>query len=146
MTAKKAIQIGQKVVNTPIVILMISPALYVVIDFVIKEIDDIRALLVPLKAFGIGFILAWTYWSFVAPKWLVWAYKKVDNKSELYTRAIKGKLIWEKGHWANKTLIFSKKDKAFVTEIEQSVIYSEDIEPSERTMEFYFHNANFFIF
>ena len=145
MTAKQAIRTGKKVVNTPIIILMASPLICLLLYAFIEnegEIETFRSLFI---AGGIGLLLSWIYWSFAAAKWLVWAYKKVENKSDLYTRAVKAKLIWRKGHWANKTLIFSKEEKVFVTEMEQNVYYNEQIKPSEKEMEFFISTPTFLV-
>jgi hypothetical protein len=145
MTAKQAIQTGKKVVNTPISILVVSPLICLLLYAFIEnggEVETFKSLLI---AVGIGLALSWIYWSFVAPKWLVWAYKKVENKSELYARAVKGNLIWRKGHWANKTLIFSKKDKAFIEEIEKNISYGDRIKPLETEMDFYITKATFLV-
>ena len=145
MTAKQAIRTGKKVVNTPIIILMASPLICLLLYAFIEnegEIETFRSLFI---AGGIGLVLSWTYWSFVGAKWLIWAYKKVENKSELYTRAVKANLIWKKGHWANKTLIFSKEEKVFVTEMEQNVYYNEQIKPSEKEMEFFISTPTFLV-
>lgn len=66
-------------------------------------------------------VLSWLYWSFAAPRWLAWAYQRVENKRELRNRAIAARLIWPVGHRFNKTMIIFPKDKTIINQANQEI-------------------------
>ena len=55
-----------------------------------------------------GFILAWTWWSVMVPKWRLWAYRRVDDIFQLKAKAVEVGLTWPDGHFFEQTEIKSK--------------------------------------
>ncbi len=117
MTAKKAVNIGHVLINVPVLAIILG---YIYIGTMIMEEMGLPFWWFFPSLAGV-LIIAWLYWSIVAPRWLVWAYKNVSNKRELKERAISGKLIWEDDKFWGKTMILTKKDKAIIAEAEHEI-------------------------
>lgn len=121
ITAKKAVQIGQWWVNGPVAIFMFAPVIWLLYPLWRDDVNSPIIILYFFLGLIIGMIPAWIYWSFTAPKWLVWAYKRVDNQGELRHRAEEGKLLWARGSTFGKTMIISKADSKFIEEVEANL-------------------------
>lgn len=107
MTVKKAILRGHLVVNIPVLIIMIGTAFVFIIITNVYNLPQGF----PLIGFGLGFILAWLYWSLSITKWKIWAFERVRNVHELKSRAILEGLIWKDDHIFGKTEIWSGSEK-----------------------------------
>ena len=72
---------------------------------------------------GIAFlpcwILAWTAWSVLVPRWRVWAYERVDDLDELKRLARERNLIWPDGHFFERTELRSKAQRHLISEREE---------------------------
>jgi aminoglycoside 6'-N-acetyltransferase len=68
--------------------------------------------------FIIGLPLAWLYWSYMIPRWKLWAYARVDNPWALKVAAVKAGLIWPDGHMFEKTEICSKAMRHKINRLE----------------------------
>jgi hypothetical protein len=115
ISVDKAIARGHLIVNIPVFITMIGiPAL----AFYLSDVN-----IIPKWGIGIGFILgfviAWTVWSFMITKWRIWAYKNVRNVHELKKRAIQEKLIWNDGNIFAKTEIRTFEEKKELKKLEK---------------------------
>jgi len=71
-------------------------------------------------AFFAGWPLAWLTWSFLVPRWRVWAYEHVEDLDELKMRAVEAGLIWRDGHFFERTEIRSKQQRQRIHELEQA--------------------------
>jgi hypothetical protein len=117
LSVEKAISKGQLWVNLPAMIVMFG------IMLVSGILADSK--IIPLWAGFAGlissFILAWLTWSFLITKWRIWAFSNVKNLKELHRKAVAEKLIWEKGHFLEKTEIRNKKEKELIEEFERKM-------------------------
>jgi hypothetical protein len=46
----------------------------------------------------LAFIVAWTWWSFATPRWLIWAMRRVADPVALKNAAI-GSILWPDHGW-----------------------------------------------
>lgn len=125
-TIDEVIRKGQILVNVPVMIIMVIVpiVLAIGIPMVIPEKYEGAGILIGLfGGMGLGFLLAWTWWSFSVAKWRIWAFentKKSDWKA-LKSRAIKGKLIWEDGSKFEKTEIRNKEEQIKIEKINSEI-------------------------
>ncbi|MEM6738187.1 MAG: hypothetical protein AAF620_19175 [Bacteroidota bacterium] len=97
-TIDEVIRKGQLVVNVPVTIIMVIVPIILTIGIpmiIPKKYEGIGILLGLFGGIGLGFLLAWTWWSFRIAKWRIWAFentKKSDWKA-LKRKAIKGKFL-----------------------------------------------------
>ncbi|WP_405292320.1 hypothetical protein [Algibacter sp. Ld11] len=134
ISVNKAIIRGHLIVNTPVFICIIGiPAISLYLS---------NQNLIPKWGIGIGFILgfviAWSVWSFMITKWRIWAFKNVRNVHELKKRAIQEKLIWNDGNIFEKTEIRTLEDKKELKKLEKKFdkedVYREDYSLPPRTI------------
>ncbi|MBS0294918.1 MAG: hypothetical protein JSR45_01315 [Proteobacteria bacterium] len=52
-----------------------------------------------------GFAGAWVLWSWLTPRWRLWAYQRVDDIAALKAQAVKSRIIWPAGHVLERTEI-----------------------------------------
>lgn len=64
-----------------------------------------------IPAFLGGFLGGWLVLSVRAPKWMLWAYPRVHNLTELKACAIEAQILWPDGSMFNRTLIMSKVER-----------------------------------
>ena len=58
----------------------------------------------------LGFVLGWLWWSYSVPRWREWALKQPGiNPDELQKAAEVATLVWQKGHFFEKTEIKIRK-------------------------------------
>lgn len=140
MTAKKAVSIGQIVVNAPVMAILIG---YFLIGTRIFEAMELSFWWF-FPSVAAAFFIAGAYWSIAAPRWLAWAYQKVTDKKELTERAIEGKLIWEEGNFFEKTMLMTPKDKAIIEQANHEIAHGKTLsEPLEKSMTLYIHKRIF---
>jgi len=97
ISARAAVDIGQRVVNLPVmgIILMSLLGAKIVLD----RHRPFGGLALVLGAF----VAAWTYWSFAIPRWRRWALRRGAPATELQRLAVAAKLAWPKGSFFEKT-------------------------------------------
>ena len=54
-------------------------------------------------ALGVGFVAAWIAWAVLAPRWRLWAYRRVEDVQALKADAVGMGLIWPDGHFFERT-------------------------------------------
>jgi hypothetical protein len=50
-----------------------------------------------------AFVAAWLWWSFAAPRWRRWAYRRVSDLQLLEELAVAGNLVWRASHPLTRT-------------------------------------------
>jgi hypothetical protein len=94
LTPRRAVVIGQLVVNVPVLAL-------IVLGYVIARVS-----MGPSKAiFGVpvGIALAWLWWSAVVPRWREWASTHGADRDQTQHLAEKAGLVWPKGSPLERT-------------------------------------------
>ncbi len=66
----------------------------------------------------LGFVIAWCWWSYMVPRWRVWAWQRVEDLHGLRVRAARAGLIWPKGHLFEKTEFRPRRLKEKLTILE----------------------------
>jgi hypothetical protein len=103
LTVRSAILWGLLWVNGPIFPLLLGVPILAFLLAVSWQLPSIFIWIsIPL-----GFLAAWSWWSWTLPKWRLWAISRVDDISHLYRRAIEVGLMWPRGHFFEKTEIKS---------------------------------------
>jgi hypothetical protein len=119
ISVNKAIIVGTVWVNGPVLPLIVGPALMVFISGAPYKGEPSKAVLWgTLFAFILGFLAAWSWWSYMVPRWRVWAWTHVKNVRELRIRAVQAGVIWPKGHFFEKTEFRSKELQEAITNLE----------------------------
>jgi hypothetical protein len=117
VSVEKAISRGQLWVNLPVM----------VVTFGIMIVTGILAdsKIIPLWTGFAGlissFMFSWLTWSFLITKWRIWAFSNVKNLKELHRKAVTTKLIWERGHYFEKTEIRTKREQVLIDEFERKM-------------------------
>lgn len=102
VTVGRAILWGTCMVNGPVFTLCVGPLAalgYLQKIGVIAKHDGWIGLIV----FPVCLVLAWSWWSFMIPKWRLWAYERVENIQQLKAEAVQVGLTWPEGHVLGKT-------------------------------------------
>lgn len=123
-----AIVAGLIWVNGPVLVFLIgTPALVMFGTTVLCETSSIEgnlkgfiALASILPSFVLGFVAAWTWWSFNIPKWRLWAYERVSDVETLKGWAVAVGLTWPDGHIFEKTEIKSEQHRRRERELDPS--------------------------
>lgn len=140
LTAKKAITIGQWLVNIPIILITFG-ATFGTLYY--TEQVGISGAWTFVAFFG-GLLISWLYWSIAGAKWLAWAYQNVANKKELRYRSELGNILWKQDSFFNKTMLLSAKDRKIIEIVEKNMMKNDKIEtPEERTLSVYFSPLEF---
>jgi hypothetical protein len=90
-----AIARGQRLVNRPVKLLLWFGLIIAVAGF---SRSYWFALALPL-----GWLIGWTWWSFAAPRWRLWALSRGVQPRALQWYAEKARLLWPVGHWGERT-------------------------------------------
>lgn len=93
-----AVVAGSCVVNLPVFALLVGPALVAAGD----GHGDILPLVLLLS-----FAAAWGWWSFMAPRWRLWAYARVQSTGVVHRMAVAAGLLWPRGSLFERTEIRS---------------------------------------
>lgn len=125
VTVNEAIEKGQKMVNYPVVVVMIVGVAFSIFLFTI-EIH--KAIAITFFILSI-FIFPWLYWSFAIVYWRIWAFSNVRNVHELKRQAIEGKLIWPDDSIFNKTEIRSARQQKNLDQLELKFKLHDTYEP-----------------
>jgi len=70
-----AVAVGTRWVNLPVIPLMFAP---------------VCLWMLLLAQFSLEFVIAWFWWSYMVPRWCIWAYEGVDDIAALKARAVQG--------------------------------------------------------
>ena len=106
-----AVLIGVVVVNLPVGILIAA------IPFgLVLLVGDPDVLWVGFPA---GFVFAWCWWSFMAPRWRLWAYERVASTSKLQDDAVAAGLLWKRGSFFERTEFRSAAQRQRQEELER---------------------------
>ena len=89
----RAVFYGWLFINLPVAFLMFAFP----VAFLFLTVRKGSNVWLPLVGFLIGFVLAWTWWSFATPKWRLWAIRRVDNLYNLHIQAVRAQLVWPHG-------------------------------------------------
>jgi len=124
ITVGFAIAVGLICVNIPVLPIMLGVPLLALLStslFGWSQTVDLRdayviALLISL--FLLGFVLAWTWWAVMVPRWRLWAYERVTDIPKLKRWAVAVGLTWPDGHIFGRTEIKSKAHAASERELE----------------------------
>jgi hypothetical protein len=144
VTVDEAIAKAQRTINLPVILFIIGGiggTVYVASQKIL-----------PYWVIPIGIVLAiglgWLYWSFMIPKWKVWAFENVRNVHELQKRAVREKLIWAEGSFWNKTEIWSAIDRekweSLQSKFNQDDLFTDDVTVPSETVIRYSRSKNFF--
>lgn len=117
MSLSRVIWVGLLVVNGPVLFLLCGP-LFIFARLVEGEAISRSYNWLGLLVFGVGFVLAWLWWSLSVPKWRLWAYQRVESIAALKARAIAVGLIWPEGHFFERTEIKSREHARRERELE----------------------------
>jgi len=92
ITIEHAIRMGHLWINGPTILFLFAPSCLI--------ISGVRWGLLPPSIEWVAFVLffssfvfGWLWWSFMIPKWRLWAYARVSNIAELKARAVQAQLI-----------------------------------------------------
>lgn len=104
-----------------------------------------KYLIIFLVSIGLGFVIAWLWWSYFVVKWKLWAFRNTPTTEHLrlYQSAVTGLLIYPKHAWLNKTEI---KTEAEAKEIQQyfRTLYEEVADSSDSDPELTHSEARIF--
>jgi hypothetical protein len=93
----RAILVGLLIVNGPVLLLLFAPTLTILM--IARQPPGLHLLL----SLGVGFIAAWTWWSFSVPRWRIWAYERVTDIVKLKSLAVAAGLTWPEGSIFERT-------------------------------------------
>jgi hypothetical protein len=95
-------------VNGPVLTFLLGPFLIVGAGNSYGFIPRAQNWLI-LPLFAGGFVLAWSWWSLMIPKWRLWAYERVTDIPRLKTMAVNVGLTWPDGSLFSRTEIKSRE-------------------------------------
>ena len=101
----RVVEVGLLVVNGPVFLLLFGPG---VLAWILMPNSGLSV----LGVFGVGFVLAWLWWSLAIPRWRVWAFERVSDIPELKRAAVLARLTWPDGHVFERTEIKSAAIRA----------------------------------
>lgn len=74
---------------------------------------------------SISTIVAWTFWSYMVPKWKLSSIKQLSSTEDYvnwYSNSIASFLIWPDSNWFNQTEFWTEKDKDEYQELRKSLL------------------------
>lgn len=134
ITVDEALSKGQKMVNYPVIVIILGVTGLAIYLFS-QKIAPLWAIPV---AIVLGIALGWIWWSFMIVKWRLWAFEHVRNVHELKQRAVEERLIWPDDSVFEKTEIRSASDKAQWTSLqmkfEKDDLFEDDLSIPNETI------------
>lgn len=120
VSIEDAINLANRKIKWPSIAVMVTPWLAFVIAGKIGLIPTIgyAGMYWFIPAFLGGFLGGWLVWSVRIPKWMLWAYPRVHNLTELKACAIEAQILWPDESVFNRTLIMSAAERQKLREIE----------------------------
>lgn len=98
MTAVVAVSRGQRVVNFPVITILI-------LGCGIGWILTVASVLLGCIVAVVGIVAAWLWWSYSIPLWRRWALERGANPEELQSLGVQAQLLWPKGSMLERTEI-----------------------------------------
>jgi len=117
LRVEKAIQKGVWLINMPALALFIGGMI-----LCITQLDFLEFYVCVPLGFGLGFLVAWLYWSIAIVKWKLWVYPQVDDIIALKEQAIAANLIWPDDSFFKRTEMMTALQRAELADIEQKAI------------------------
>jgi hypothetical protein len=105
VTPQAAVDRAGWVVNGPVLLVMGGPA---VVSFAVGgllHLSHETQIAFAGIVFAVCWPLAWLTWSFLTPRWRLWAYERVDDIDELKRLAVIERVLWPDGHIFQRTEI-----------------------------------------
>ena len=121
VSVKQAILRGKLTVIFPAVAIVLTGLVFTA-AITIKFHDTPWAFLIGMVG---GFVLGWLYWSFAITYWRIWAFDNVRNVHELKRNAIRAKIIWKEGSFAEKTEIRTAEQREKLRKIERKFSHED---------------------
>lgn len=143
VTVDQAIAKGHRMVNYPVFIIMFGT---IGLCFYLGTQKILPFWIVPV-GFGLGFGLAWLWWSVMITKWRLWAFENVRNVHELKKRAVQEKLIWADNSIFEKTEIRNSTNKekwsSLQHKFEKEDEFQDNLTIPNETIIYYSKGGNF---
>ena len=98
---RQAVRVGKLWVNAPALILLLGGlALFGVAVSQVPGVESKGAIgaFVLLVVIVASTGVAWLWWSIMAPRWQVWAMRRVGNLDSLAMRAVEARILWPASH------------------------------------------------
>ena len=96
MTASLAVSRGQRLVNFPVIAILLLGA---GIGWILSVVSVLSGCVVAL----LGLAAAWLWWSYSVPRWRRWALDRGADRDELQKLAVRAQLVWPKGSIFERT-------------------------------------------
>ena len=96
MTAAVAVSRGQRLVNFPVIAILI-------LGSGTGWILTVASVLLGCVVAVLGIVAAWLWWSYSIPLWRRWALERGANPEELQSLAVQAQLLWPKGSMFERT-------------------------------------------
>ena len=119
MTPAEAVRRGDWTVNGTVGFCMFGLPILCGLAAFVLGFSGLAAMTVAGAAFLPCWLLAWTAWSVLVPRWRVWAYERVDDLDELKRLGFERNLIWPDGHFFERTELRSKAQRHRIAEREE---------------------------
>lgn len=100
MTTQRAILYGHLIINAPVLALLAVPTGLVHHWWHGSFLHTVLAFLGGMLAGSI-------YWSYAAPRWLLWAFACVEDAYELRQHGERAKILWPHGHWMERLMLWT---------------------------------------
>lgn len=107
VSVDEAIRRGRLVVMLPSMTLLLLP---LVVGMIVMQVEPrLRnledGLGLSVGMFVAAFTLGWVSWSWLAPRWRIWAYARVEDVAELKQAAVDAGLVWAEDSLLTRTEI-----------------------------------------
>lgn len=91
---------AQWLINAPVLLMMAVPT--ALIHYYVDDRLGVTAL-----TFLGGMLAGSIYWSYITPRWLLWAFARVEDPYELRQKAQRAKVLWPHGHWMERLMLWT---------------------------------------
>lgn len=119
VSVEDAIAKGKRRINYPVLgIFLIGITLFSVLGFD----NHISAGFAITGALLCTLVLPWLYWSWAVPRWRLWAFENVRNVHKLQKKAVEEQIIWRKGHWCEKTEIWTAAQRIKWAQLQEKFV------------------------
>jgi hypothetical protein len=96
MTAVVAVSRGQRLVNFPVIAIL-------VLGSGIGWILTVASVLLGVVVGAFGIVAAWIWWSYSIPLWRRWALERGADPEELQSLGVQAQLLWPRGSMFERT-------------------------------------------
>ncbi len=120
LSASDAVWAGQAFVNLPVLVFIFAPVslLHLLGRPWLARQSVSEADVGWGCCFLLGVALGWLWWSLLVPRWRIWAWSRVADKSELRRLALQHGLIWPQGHAFERTEVRTAATRQKIQELE----------------------------